>query len=209
MLPRVNDSGAGSGANLWKAQLRDRLTAVRREIEPVRRAAAGEAITYAVLALPEVAAARTVAAYVPHYDEPDTAELLDALAGRFVLLPVTLGSGELVWTYYLGSGSLVVGRFGIAEPSAAVPRRSLEDADVVVVPGVAFDPQGGRLGRGVGYYDRALAGARAGVPLIGLAYDECVVDEVPMEPHDRRVDIVVTPTRVLRAVAGPTGSGQN
>jgi 5-formyltetrahydrofolate cyclo-ligase len=72
----------------------------------------------------------------------------------------------------------------------------LSAADVVVVPGVAYDSHGNRLGRGGGSYDRALPSVT--VPVVGLALDDEVVDAVPMEEHDRRVDVVVTPTRVLR-----------
>ncbi len=100
----------------------------------------------------------------------------------------TLGWGT--WT-----GTLVEGRRGLSEPPGS--DASLASADVVVVPGVAYDAAGRRLGRGGGSYDRALASVR--VPVVAVATDDEVVDEVPVEPHDVRVDVVVTPTRVLYA----------
>ncbi len=148
-----------------------------------------------VLALPEVVSARVVAAYVGVGLEVPTAPLLDGLAARGarVLLPVLLADDGLAWGAY--AGRLVAGRRGLLEPAAA--DAALAEADVVVVPGVAYDALGRRLGRGGGSYDRALATVT--VPVVAMALDEEVVDEVPVEPHDRRVDVVVTPTRVLRA----------
>ena len=92
------------------------------------------------------------------------------------------------------------GVFGIREP---VPSRcapaSLDAVDFVLVPGVVFDARGGRIGRGAGYYDRLLARCRPGTRLVAAAFEVQVVDEVPREPHDRRVDLVVSELRVYPA----------
>lgn len=177
-----------------KRTLRARLLAERAALTDEKRAAAAAAVTERLLALPEMRAAGVVAAYVGVGTELPTRPLLDTLLARgtAVLLPVLLEDGGLAWGRYLGN--LVEGRRGLLEPPAA--GAALAAAEVVVVPGVAYDASGRRLGRGGGSYDRALAGVR--VPVVGIALDTEVVDAVPVEGHDRRVDVVVTPTRVLR-----------
>jgi 5,10-methenyltetrahydrofolate synthetase len=95
---------------------------------------------------------------------------------------------------------LVPGVFGIREPvpSACEPA-ALGTVDFVLVPGVAFDARGGRIGHGAGYYDRLLAGAGPGARLVAAAFEVQIVDAVPMEPHDRRLDLVVTERHAYRA----------
>ena len=92
------------------------------------------------------------------------------------------------------------GAFGIREPlpSRCAPA-SLDEVDFVLVPGVVFDARGGRIGHGAGYYDRLLARCGPGTRLVAAAFEVQVVDEVPMEPHDRRVALVVTELRVYPA----------
>ena len=192
MLALVGRMGQEFGG---KTVLRARVLAARAALSDDARAALSAAVTANVLALPEVASASVVAAYVGVGTELPTLPLLSALraVGAVVLLPVLLPDDGLAWGRY--EGSLVPGRMGLREP--ADRDADLSAADVVVVPGVAFDAAGRRLGRGGGSYDRALAAVT--VPVVGIALDDEVVDEVPVEPHDRRVDVVVTPTRVLRA----------
>lgn len=177
-----------------KRDLRRRVLAARSAMSPAAREAAAAAVKDRVLALPEVSSARVVAAYVGVGTELPTLPLIDALRSRgvVVLLPVLLPDDGLAWGAY--DGSLRAGRLGLLEPGSA--SASLASADVVVVPGVAYDLALRRLGRGGGSYDRALATMT--VPVVGVALDEEVVDEVPVEPHDVAVDVVVTPTRVLR-----------
>ena len=88
---------------------------------------------------------------------------------------------------------LLVGRFGIREPETWCSQIELNRLDFTLVPGVAFDLQGRRLGRGKGFYDRMLAAVRG--TTCGVAFDEQIVEEVPVEPHDTRVNCILTPTR--------------
>lgn len=193
MLAPVGGPVGENGIHGAKRLLRARVLAARAALPAGERERAAAAVTAALLGLPEVAAARVVAAYVGTGTELPTRPLLDALARRAtVLLPVLLPDDGLAWGAY--DGSLVEGRRGLLEP--AVAGAALADADVVIAPGVAYDLAGRRLGRGGGSYDRALAAVA--VPVVGVALDGEVVPEVPVEPHDRRVDVVVTPTRVLR-----------
>ena len=193
MLALVGGSGAENGVVAAKRLLRARVLAARALLTDGERAAYAEAVTARLLALPEVASARVVAAYVGTGTELPTRPLLDALGGGVVLLPVLRDDDALAWGRY--DGTLVPGRRGLLEPPSA--GADLADAEVVVVPGVAYDATGRRLGRGGGSYDRALAAVR--VPVVGVALDSEVVDAVPVDAHDRPVDVVVTPTRVLRA----------
>ena len=191
-----------------KRELRRSLLAARDALgaDEVRRAA--RELASRALELPELARARTVAAYVSVGTEPGTLALLDALRARGVrvLLPVLLPDNDLDWGAYAGEDSLTRvrhgGRMALLEPSG--PRlgpQAVTDADVVLLPGVAVDARGVRLGRGGGSYDRVLARLEtAGVrpALVVLLYDGEVVAHVPDQPHDRPVKAVVTPSGVRR-----------
>ncbi len=181
--------------------VRDGLTA-----DDVREAA--DALAGRALALPEVAGAGVVAAYVSVGAEPGTLALLDALRARGVrvLLPALLPDNDLDWGVYAGEDSLTRvrhgGRMALYEPGGErLGPDAVTAADVVLLPGLAVDERGMRLGRGGGSYDRVLARLeRAGArpALLVLLYDREVVAHVPEEPHDRPVDAVVTPSGVRR-----------
>lgn len=146
------------------------------------------------------AGAARVASYLAYGHEPATGELVDGLAERGVevIVPVVLADGLLDWVRYDGAAAMAPNRYGIDEPTG--PRLGTEavaTADLLVVPGLAVDPEGHRLGRGGGYYDRALARVGAQVPRVIVVYDDEVLAAVPHEPHDEQVDIAVTPTRTL------------
>ncbi|WP_435798593.1 5-formyltetrahydrofolate cyclo-ligase [Streptomyces prasinus] len=189
----------------WRREIllaRGRLTA--DDVRESETALAGRA-----LGLPELADARTVAAYVSVGSEPGTPALLDALRARGVrvLLPALLPDNDLDWGPYTGEGSLAPvrhggGRMTLLEPSGErLGPDAVTGADAVLLPGLAVDARGMRLGRGGGSYDRVLARLeRAGAhpALVVLLYDTEVVERVPEEPHDRPVHAVVTPSGVRR-----------
>ncbi|MFD9188584.1 5-formyltetrahydrofolate cyclo-ligase [Streptomyces phaeochromogenes] len=168
----------------------------------------GASLAARALELPELAHARTVAAYVSVGSEPGTRALLDALHARGVrvLLPALLADNDLDWGAYAGEGSLVSvehrGKMALLEPAGErLGPDAVLTADAVLLPGLAVDARGMRLGRGGGSYDRVLARLdRAGADpaLVVLLYDSEVVDRVPEEPHDRPVHAVVTPSGVHR-----------
>ncbi|MEU8791155.1 5-formyltetrahydrofolate cyclo-ligase [Streptomyces sp. NPDC048643] len=174
--------------------------------DDVRKSAAALAVR--ALELPELAHARSVAAYVSVGSEPGTLALLDALHARGVrvLLPVLLPDNDLDWGVYEGAGSLAPVRHGtrmaLQEPvGARLGPEAVGGADVVLLPGLAVDGRGMRLGRGGGSYDRVLARlerAEADPALVVLLYDTEVVERVPAEAHDRPVHAVVTPSGVRR-----------
>ncbi|MET7473496.1 5-formyltetrahydrofolate cyclo-ligase [Streptomyces sp. NPDC005648] len=192
--------------------LRREFLAVRNRLTADDVRAAGDALAGRALELPEVAQARTVAAYVSVGSEPGTLALLDALreCGARVLLPALLPDNDLDWGAYTGEGSLARvqhgGRMALFEPAGArLGPDAVTEADVVLLPGLAVDARGMRLGRGGGSYDRVLARLEhAGVrpALVVLLYDTEVVEHVPEEAHDRPVHVVVTPSGVRRFRGG-------
>jgi 5-formyltetrahydrofolate cyclo-ligase len=174
-----------------KATLRTVLLARRAARSPEERAAAARSLAAALAS--RLADAAVVAAYVPTAEEPGHDRLPGALPGR-VLLPVVPARGrELSWAEY--DGRLVAGRFGLQEPAGErLPATALARADVVVVPALAVATDGTRLGRGGGYYDRALAHARPDAVLVAAVFDDELLEALPAGAHDRRVTAVVTPS---------------
>jgi 5-formyltetrahydrofolate cyclo-ligase len=141
----------------------------------------------------------TVCAYLPVGTEPAWAGGLDGLraAGHDVLLPVVPPArGPLLWAPYRGADALTAGPVGLLEPTgprlgpAAVAR-----AGLVLVPALAADRRGVRLGQGGGYYDMTLPLADPATPLVVVLNDEELVDELPAEPHDRRVNAALLAER--------------
>jgi len=160
------------------------------------RASAARRIRDHVLELPEVAAAGTIAAYYSIGTEPDTHALIFALwkRGSYVILPVLLPDGDLDWASYEGPDSLAPGPRGLLQPTEPVRgTQTVARADIVLVPALAVDVRGYRLGRGGGSYDRALARVGPQVPTIALLYDGELLPAVPTEPHDQRVRLVARP----------------
>lgn len=170
-----------------------------REQARGRRASKGasEAIQERLMAADWWAAAFQVGIYRSTPAEPATEALLaDLLArGAQVAVPVHRGTGY-AWGWVDASTSWKKGAHGIWEPTAAKPAAAAE-LRLIVVPGVAFDAQGGRLGHGRGHYDRLLAQSAA--LLVGLCFENRLVEAVPMEPHDVRMDAVATEKRMLFA----------
>ena len=143
----------------------------------------------------------TVCAYWPVGAEPGSPELLDGLVrrGYRVLLPVAGAAAvALDWAEYTGAGSLRTGPLGLREPSG--PRlgcAAIATAVLVLVPALAVDRYGIRLGRGGGHYDRTLPLASAGTPLVAIVRDDEVLASVPAQPHDVPVTAALTPGRGL------------
>jgi 5-formyltetrahydrofolate cyclo-ligase len=184
-----------------KLAARDQLRTARRRRPVLEANAAARAIADHLLERPEVRRAATLAAYVSTGDEPGTGPLLDRLraAGKRVILPVLLPDDDLDWAVYRGSEELVAARFGLLEPAGEpLGVEAVATADVVLVPGLAVDAQGNRLGRGGGSYDRALGRVPVGTFTCILLYDDEVGVEVPVEAHDRPVTHAASPSGVTR-----------
>jgi 5-formyltetrahydrofolate cyclo-ligase len=198
--PSAPDPVPGAAA---KTALRDQLVTARNRRPLLERAEVARALALHVTAAPEVRRAATVAAYVAVGAEPGTAPLLHALlaAGKRVVLPVVLPGLDLDWAAYAGDQDLAPARFGLLEP---VTRRlgpeAVATADVVLLPGLAVSRGGGRLGRGGGSYDRALARVPVGTFTCVLLHDEEIGIDVPVEPHDRPVTAAASPSGITRFV---------
>lgn len=188
-----------------KARLRVEMRKRRRGLPLVQRLEAGAAVTRRILASPEFHRARRVALYAALADEVPTDRLLEAVldAGRTLLLPRAGSTGRLEFAVSSSRDSLVRGRFGALEPPRSSPGERLLNDDLVLVPGLAFDRSGGRLGRGGGWYDRSLPVELQAVYGIGFAFE--ILESVPMTPRDRRVAGIFTEQELWRV--GPAGGG--
>lgn len=181
-------SGEG-GKRGWRA----RLLAARAGLSPGELSAAADDVRRHLLA--RLAGTPRVAAYVPVGREPGSLSMLDELlaGGTEILLPVVMADG-LDWARYAGASGLVTGPLGTRAPAGArLGARALATADAVLLPALAVDHGGIRLGRGGGYYDRALAAVPAGPPTIALLHDGELVPRLPADPWDRTVTAVVSP----------------
>jgi 5-formyltetrahydrofolate cyclo-ligase len=191
---------------LSKAELRRRILDRRRGLDAYALAMAARNLRDVVLTAPEVAKATCVAAYVSVGTEPGTGPLLEALSERgvTVLLPLLLPDGDLDWATYDGPGSLTPAPRGLLEPTTEpVGIDAVLDADVVLVPGVAVDRVGTRLGRGGGSYDRVLLRviARNQPPpwTCVLLHEGEVLDfALPKDLHDVPVRAAATPRELTR-----------
>lgn len=136
--------------------------------------------------------AETVLAYCAIAPEPDLEMVLEAALsqGKTLLLPRCEPDGTMTARWVRDLGELQKGAYGIREPGAGLPVFPPERIQLILTPGMAFDRRGGRLGRGKGYYDRFLA--QAGGMTVGVCFGARLLDLVPMEPHDHRMDAVVT-----------------
>ncbi len=190
-----------------KARLRRRLLAGRRaraDRDPDWLATAGRRLADVADEL-AIGAGAVIAAYASVGTEPGTGALLDRLdhRGVRVLLPVLAPGDNLVWAWY--DGRLQPSDRGLLEPVGhRLGPSALAAAQLVLVPALAVDLAGRRLGRGAGYYDRVLAALPAGRRVVAVVYDDEVLPSVPTEAHDQPVGSARTPTR-LRAFPSPPG----
>jgi len=185
-------------ATAGKAALRDRLLAARRSVaDDVRAGEARSLIDHLDAA---VSSDSTVCAYVPVGAEPGSIAMLDVLLRRTarVLLPVARTTADdspvaMQWGEYR-PGHLVAARFGLLEPAEPwLPATTVAEASVVLVPALAVDRAGVRLGRGGGFYDRTLMHRDPQARLIAVVRDEELLDELPHEPHDVPMTHALTP----------------
>ena len=187
-----------------KHAARARAREARDGVAARERRLAAQEISHALLTLPELQSARVILAYAALPSEIDPAPAIWRLRARgaAIAYPRIESPGVLGLHLVAHELELVAGPFGLAQPSAHAPRAPREAIDVVILPGVAFDERGRRLGYGGGYYDRMLPTLRPDCIRVGIAFNEQLLSEIPAEEHDAHVDIVVTPSRVIRA-AGP------
>ncbi|MEZ0073314.1 5-formyltetrahydrofolate cyclo-ligase [Planotetraspora sp. GP83] len=187
-----------------KVTLRRRILDSRSKIDEKTLRASSAAVRETLLDQPWVQMAGLVACYWSTGSEPSTHGLVFALwkHGATVILPVQRPDGDLDWAVYDGPDSLAPGPLGIMEPVDT--RRGVDTirtAALVLVPALAVDRfTGVRLGRGRGFYDRALSRVGPNVPTVALLHEGELIEDVPAEPHDQRVRFAALPTGITRLV---------
>jgi len=181
-----------------KSRMRLQARSARQSIPAEDRAALSDAACARALELPSIIHARHVLSFAAAPEELDPASLTAALRerGASVCLPRITGPGSLSLHACEIGDPLEEGPFGLRQPSADMREVFADSVDLVIVPGVAFDAHGARLGFGGGYYDRLLASIPHAYRL-ALAYDGQLFTEIPAEEHDEHVDAIVTPSRAL------------
>jgi 5-formyltetrahydrofolate cyclo-ligase len=185
-----------------KRSLRRTVCSLRDSLTPGEIRQKSSRIARKLYLLPAYRQAQTVMFFLSFRSEVDTREMVDEsmARGKRVLVPRSVpATRQLTPSVLLDPGrDLAPGAYGIPEPRLASLRPAPPgEIDLLIVPGVAFDPQGHRLGYGGGYYDRFFPLLRPGVPLVALAFELQVLDEVPVEEWDRPVDWIVTEARVI------------
>ncbi|HEX9301965.1 MAG TPA: 5-formyltetrahydrofolate cyclo-ligase [Casimicrobiaceae bacterium] len=201
---RVDATPQGVFLREAKLALR-RQTLTARDALPVEvRAAATLAIVARIVSLPSFIESQNVLLTLAFRSEWDTGTLVRAalVAGKRVAVPRVDATTRMLELHALADFERDVrpGHLGIPEPLPGCPRVSPATIDWVLVPGVAFDAEGRRLGYGGGYYDRLLPLLPNGTPRVAGAFELQLVDRVPAAPHDLGVDTIVTESRTLRIV---------
>lgn len=193
-----------------KVRMRRAILEARSRLAPGLRTSSSKAIVERVLALPELAAATTVAAYLGFGDEiaTDQFAIRTIEAGQRLVLPRVVDVESRVRRHLVlhrvddVARDTRPGRWGIREP---IPERCATvdpaEVDFILLPGVAFDPAGGRLGYGAGFYDRLLGRIRGDCLRVAAAFSIQVIPQVPLEAHDQRYHLLVTEQSLLRAPA--------
>ncbi len=181
-----------------KRRLREELRGQERRLTRAALSASNRMLTKRFLALAEVAAANTVLLYCSMGAEPDTKLLLQELEtkGKRIALPRCLPDNRMETRLYMDQVPLIRHPYGMWEPSSQHMLVRTDEIDLALVPALAYDIRGIRLGRGGGYYDRYL-GDFSGVT-VGLCRDVLLQERLPAEAHDRPVDIVLTETWLFR-----------
>ena len=173
----------------YKSALRKEIRARLALLQSLEKESRSLLIADAVKSHLAVSGARVVALYAPLFDEPLLWPLVEELAARMlVLLPKV--EGDVMDFYPYEPRYMATGAFGIIEPQGGEAVRPHE-IDAIVVPGVAFTESGARMGRGKGFYDRYLSQEEFRGLKIGVCYNEQIVGELPVEPHDVKMDCVV------------------
>jgi 5-formyltetrahydrofolate cyclo-ligase len=181
-----------------KAELRTKVRAALEKISPAVRAV--ESIDLCERLKAQMPSARTVLFFAPLPDELDVWPLMElSLAlGTTCALPFFDAEKNFYGAKAISklATDIVLGKFGVREPAAVCTEIPLNQFDLILVPGMAFDFKGSRLGRGRGFYDRLLV--RTSSLKCGVCHDFQLLEKIPAEPHDAKVDFVMTPSRCVR-----------
>ncbi len=177
-----------------KDEIRTALKSKRRALTAEEQAEKSSRITDFFLSLSLYNKADTVMIYMSSFNEPSTAAIIDALKrdSKRVVVPISNTADFTITPAYL-SDAIKTGAYGIPEPEECI-KADVADIDIALIPGIAFDKSGSRIGFGKGYYDRFLLefkGIKA-----GICYDFQVLDEIPSSEHDIKMDMIITEKRI-------------
>lgn len=176
-----------------KSEVRKQIRELKRAVSPEEKLRRSEHIMCQVGELPEFQKARVVLLYWSMSDEVQTHSFVNRWYKEKVLLLPCVDGDDLRLRQYTGPDCMVAGeQFGIGEPDASLPEyTNLDSIEMIIVPGVAFDHTGNRMGRGRGFYDRLLKSTPNAIK-VGVAYDFQMLDTIPVEPHDVKMDKVIS-----------------
>ena len=181
-----------------KNRMRQSILARRRSLVGDERHAADLRAQQHLLECPAFAAAKSVALYAPVHGEVATEFVREQTFTRGIrLVYPAVHRGHIQFRTVTSNGDFIRGAYGIAEPGPDCPVVATDDIDLIVVPGVAFDLRGHRIGYGKGYYDRALHHLEGQGRLAGLCYSFQLVEEIAGEPHDVVMDMIISDTKVV------------
>lgn len=186
-----------------KAEIRKELLSIRNAIPPAVRTAKAAEIREKLASLEEIKNANVVLLFASFRTEVDTFGIMEKILadGKRIVLPkVDKDRHSLVLYEVKEISELHPAYMGIPEPSVTGTERlrTINDVDAGVIPGAGFDRECNRIGYGAGYYDILLSGLEKEIPLICPAYEEQIVDSIPAELHDRKINIIVTDRRIIR-----------
>jgi 5-formyltetrahydrofolate cyclo-ligase len=185
-----------------KARIRQEVLRARDSLDPKTREVRGALVKERLFSLPEFLRAEVIFFFASFRSEVSTIPQIEEslrLGKRIVLPRVDKQLKQLKLYEIKDIEEISPGCLGILEPDASEERRrEINDVDIVVMPGVAFDLSGNRLGYGGSYYDRLLSGLGKKISLIAIAYDEQIRDFIPTEAHDIKVHMIVTDKRVIK-----------
>jgi 5-formyltetrahydrofolate cyclo-ligase len=179
-----------------KNELREKMRAMRRSLTADETAEKSEKIQRLLFGYEKYKSAKTVMLYISAFKEPSTIEIVkDALEqGKRVIVPISNTDTEtLTLSYIDGFDELEKGAYGILEPKIIKPANAA-DIDFILVPGIAFDYRGSRMGFGKGYYDKLLCGCNA--EKTALCYAFQLLDEIPSDTHDVPMDTIITEEKI-------------
>ncbi|HJV45460.1 MAG TPA: 5-formyltetrahydrofolate cyclo-ligase [Bacillota bacterium] len=184
-----------------KKELRKMVLQVREALDKNQSRVKSEIISQRILNLPQYQKATCVFTFIPFGHEVDIRPVLEdgIKQGKRMVIPKTFTKEKYIATYeFTDWNQLVAGVYGILEPD---PGKAIEvrpdEIDFIVIPGVAFDRMGGRLGYGGGFYDRFLSNYDRLPSLVAVCFQEQLVERIPMKPHDFKVDYIITDVEMI------------
>lgn len=181
-----------------KAGLRRKMLESRKALSADEYRRKSLVIQQRLISLEEYSRAKVLVLYSSIHNEVETQEVIEFSlnSGKKVILPA-VSDGNLLFREIAEVSDMHKGKFGILEPRRTNMVIDLDQADLIVLPGVAFDLNGHRIGYGKGYYDKSLRHLEGQGKLVGLCYDFQLVEEIAGEPHDVRVDMIITERRII------------